>query len=261
MNKNKIISTFSSYAQTFDLNNQLVAQKLQHSMNVANYSLEIANFLLLDDSLKTCAFLIGLLHEYGSFEAITKKAPQIRNRLTMDYLFKENKIESYTQNKTQITLIKKTLQAFHFSKDKQKTLNLPSDNSLKNTQSSKVLTLLSILKDADTLELFGMFKRKIIAPFLEVPFIKKSFSKTVLTAFRARQKIHISDVASNLDKVLLFVSLFFDLNHLISKNIAMKIDFEQGIVACYNPHLSEPEQQKLERVINTFRNTFYPKND
>lgn len=261
MNKNKIISDFSAYAQSYDLGNQQVAQKFQHAMNVANYCLDIANFLLLDENLKTVAFLSGLLHEYGAFEAIKKQAHNVAHKNTMQFLFKENQIDFYTQNKSQVSLIKKTLQAF-FNTHKNKTAAAKPEELLgAKTQAEKVLLLVSILKDADTLELFGMYKRKTQPPFKNPSFKKKSLSSDVLKQFKQGQQISLDIVKSNLDYVLSVVSMFFGLNYFISKNIALKIEFDKGIQQSYLPHLQETEANKLEKVLLSFRKTFYPENN
>ena len=63
---------FENYVKDFDMNNEKVKYKYDHSYRVADYSLEIANSLDLNEDQIELAHSCGMLHDIGRFVQVTK---------------------------------------------------------------------------------------------------------------------------------------------------------------------------------------------
>ena len=63
---------FLEYVQNYDLNNENIKRKEQHSLRVMAISKKIAEELKLSEKEIKLATLIGLLHDIGRFEQYTK---------------------------------------------------------------------------------------------------------------------------------------------------------------------------------------------
>ena len=63
---------YENYTKDFDMNNDKVNYKYNHSYRVANNSLEIAKSLNLSDEQIELAHSCGLLHDIGRFVQVTK---------------------------------------------------------------------------------------------------------------------------------------------------------------------------------------------
>ena len=63
---------FLEYVQNYDLNNENIKRKEQHSLRVMAISKKIAEELKLSEEEIKLATLIGLLHDIGRFEQYTK---------------------------------------------------------------------------------------------------------------------------------------------------------------------------------------------
>ena len=63
---------FENYVKDFDMNNEKVKYKYDHSYRVADYSLEIAKSLNLSEDEIELAHSCGMLHDIGRFVQVTK---------------------------------------------------------------------------------------------------------------------------------------------------------------------------------------------
>jgi len=63
---------FEDYVKDFDMNNDKVKYKYDHSYRVAEYALQIANALNLNEDEVELAHSCGMLHDIGRFIQVTK---------------------------------------------------------------------------------------------------------------------------------------------------------------------------------------------
>lgn len=253
MDRSKLIEIFSNFAKEYDFDDPIIALKFNHSLQTANYCLEIASSLALTEKEQLLAFAIGLLHEVGSFESwkhgkVYSDIPQ-----TLKMLFKNNLIERFD-------IPKKFHKTLYFAISQHKSYEIDTNKIKSHTDKFKnsavlyreIILYCKILKDANTIDFYGMIKRKVL-PATSANFAKIKLSKNVLKSFKAESKVLLEDVKSKLDQIVFDLSLYFELKFDYSFDFCKKIDFADAILNFYKDELSEKEFLKLEKIIIAFK--------
>ena len=68
----KAEEAFNKYVKNYDISEEYIYLKYDHTLKVANLMDELAHMLKLSNDYITLAKIIGLLHDIGRFEQITK---------------------------------------------------------------------------------------------------------------------------------------------------------------------------------------------
>lgn len=106
-----MLEEFKKYVSNYDLNNELIKLKYEHSLRVMNLARKYAKMLGFNKKETELATLIGLLHDYGRFEQI-RVYNSFNDRKTIDHadlgiqiLFDDGEIRKYTNNEKDYELI------------------------------------------------------------------------------------------------------------------------------------------------------------
>ena len=106
---------FIKYTEQFDLENEGIKRKQEHSLRVMEESKKVAEALNLDEEKVEVAELIGLLHDIGRFEQYKMNNTYL-NEMLLDHaklgvkvLIKDDYIKKYIDDKHYIDIILKAI--------------------------------------------------------------------------------------------------------------------------------------------------------
>jgi hypothetical protein len=207
---------FYSYLERFKSNDPYISEgiqlKVDHSIRVTEKIIEIGQALSLNDSLMNTAYKIGLLHDIGRFEQITKygsfnDASTINHaELSVKILEAEKILDSLSDHEKRIIL---SSIKYH------NLLVIPSEES-----DPDVVLFSKMIRDADKLDIFYlmthddgnfMFKRDVGT---EKEAINPIIIDTILTCKSInRSKVPITNKT---ERIFMMVSFIFDLNYSCS---------------------------------------------
>lgn len=201
----KAKQTFEKYVkQNYDLTNENIQRKYDHSFRVAQLSKEIVkNSNILFENAESLAELIGLLHDIGRFPQI-KQTNSLDDNL-MDHageglkiLFDNNKIRDYIKDSRYDDIIKSAI----YNHSKLEVAPFLSDDE-------KIFS--NILRDADKIDIF-----KIISESKEVIPSNEIVSENLLSYIRAHKQIPNNLVTNSIDECIKTLAFIFDINYKYS---------------------------------------------
>ena len=206
MNEN--FDKFDEYALKFDMNENMIKYKYNHSYRVVHQAEEICRSLDLDTEERDTASLIALLHDYARFKQWTEYK-SFNDSITFDHgdeaiklLFDNNEIENYIYKKEDYDVIKKAIKNHNKFKLNLKELN---DREKLHCQ---------IIRDADKLDILYAFSTNRL---LEVKNDDSEITEKISEEFMSHDGVLYKDLKNDNDEVLLMISLVFDLNFDYSK--------------------------------------------
>lgn len=232
----KQIQEFKKYFETFDIKNENIYRKYNHSLRVMNFSLEIAKSLKLNDEMIELSGLIGLLHDIGRFEQWTKYGTYSdlksvdHAELGVEILKKDNYINNYIDDKNSQSLILKAI----FEHNKY---------SVNENLNSTELLLSNIIRDADKLDIMEKQGNTITNNVIAHP-------ESIQAIFEKRCCVK-NKFFNEADKSLTTLCFIFDINfpysfqYIKSKNIA-----NQKLQVLKNHIPKNINFNEIEKIIN-----------
>lgn len=206
MNEN--FDAFDDFVMKFDMNEDMIKYKYNHSYRVVHQSEEISRSLKLDEENKDIASLIGLLHDIGRFSQWSNYKTY-KDKDSIDHgdeaikiLFDEVEIKNYKFNDKYTEVIRKAIK-YHNKMD------IPNDLSFTEDLHCK------ILRDADKLDILYAFSTNRL---LELKNDDSNISKKIDEDFMNHKLVNKREVVTVNDNVLKVVALCFDINYEYSKN-------------------------------------------
>lgn len=215
---------FLEYVQNYDLNNENIKRKEQHSLRVMAISKKIAEELKLSEKEIKLATLIGLLHDIGRFEQYTKwktfsdKISTNHGVLGSKILEENNFIRTFVTENKYDEIIKKAI----INHNKYQI-----DENLNETE----LLYSKIIRDADKIDILYEVADGILMK--DVDLRDLCVSENYFRQFHSKKTIKIADEQNDLDKLILKIAFIFDLNFECSKKIIK-------------------EEKYIERILNRF---------
>ena len=248
INRKRALTAFKNYTANYDIKNIGVSLKIAHTYRVAQISERIAETVFTQqkisgEKLQSCinfAWLLGLLHDIGRFEQITKYGT-FKDALSVDHaelgadiLFKDNLFGNFVlQQETNLTLeefneMKKTVETAVRLHNK---LKLPENMELETKTYAK------ILRDADKIDIFRVLTEP---PYNERNLTGLCVRPEVMLCVREHRCV--PRPAGNfqyneLEKLLAECCMAFEVEYPESKNIAV----EQG----YLKKLLEQDSEQI----------------
>ncbi|MBP3634980.1 MAG: HD domain-containing protein [Bacilli bacterium] len=141
-----MIEEFNKYVSNYDMNNENIKLKYNHSIRVMNLSEKYAKLLEFSDYDIKLAKLIGLLHDFGRFEQL-KVYDSFCDHKTIDHadysveqLFNKGLIKNFWSNENDYELIK-------FAIKYHNKLDLPNINN------ERILMHARLIRDTDKLDI------------------------------------------------------------------------------------------------------------
>ncbi|MDD2203666.1 MAG: HD domain-containing protein [Bacilli bacterium] len=230
---------FKKYVSNYDINNNRILLKYNHSLRVSKLCKDIALSLKLNDEGVLLAELIGLLHDIGRFEQL-EKYNSFDDRKTIDHgllgtilLFNNNMIRDYMGVDTFDEIIKKAI----FIHNKA---SIPQ--SFNDTEKLYV----KIVRDADKIDILYLMSIKEIYYELD----NEEISEEVLNCILDEHFINHKIVKTVLDKVLLNLAFIYDLNFNYSYKVINKEKYISMIIDALN--LSDLNSIRIFNIVEEF---------
>ena len=233
-----VIRSFNSYIEPYDMSDDKIRLKAEHTVRVADLSDEIARGIGLDARDVDLAWLIGMLHYIGRFEQLRRyntfsDADSIDHAaFWADLLFREGLIGSFfTGNEDDMALIEKAIRSHNI-------FEVPEEL----TERQRVFA--DILRDADKIDIFRVNTEfspasiynttdEILRTAELTPAVAEA-SNSHITVLKALRKTPIDVMAGHM-------SLAYGLVYPISYRITL----EQGYLEKLMDYRSDnPETQK-----------------
>lgn len=233
---NNAQKNFLKYVQNYDLNNENIKRKEQHSLRVMAISKKIAEELKLSEKEIKLATLIGLLHDIGRFEQYTKWKT-FSDRISTNHgvlgskiLEENNFIRTFVTENKYDEIIKKAI----INHNKYQI-----DENLNKTE----LLYSKIIRDADKIDILYEVADGILMK--DVDLRDLCISENYFRQFHSKKTIKIADEQNDLDKLILKIAFIFDLNFECSKKIIKEKKYIERILNRF--------EFKNEKAINQIR--------
>ena len=217
---------FDKYANKYDLTNNNLKSKYNHSYRVMKYMVDYATMLGFNEHDIEISKIIGLLHDYGRFEQYTRYNSFI-DRDTVDHadlsveeLFDKNEIVNYTDLKDEYDLIKFAI------KNHNKL-------SIEDTDDLRYIKFAKLIRDADKVDIMYVLTNEIIRNGTD-----DLITKEVIECIKEHKAVPRKIVNNENDRILVDFSFAFDLNY----DVCLK-DYKNGFIEFYN-HLGNKEMFK-----------------
>ncbi|MBQ9181673.1 MAG: HD domain-containing protein [Bacilli bacterium] len=202
---------FQRYVNKYDYNDEKIFLKVYHTYRVLDNSIEIAKSLNLSESDVWVAALIGLLHDIGRFEQITKyntfndlKSVDHAN-LGIEILKGNNFIDSFVSDKYIQNIV-------------LTAINNHNKYKIEDNLDKKTLMFCKIIRDADKLDIFKIF----VNGDLDMPRTNSNISNRILYCYLKGIVLPDSFNETKMDFYLRSFGMLYDLNFKYSINKVIK---------------------------------------
>ena len=207
VDREKALRAFNDYVEKYDINNEKIRLKTEHTYRVCELCEKIALSLKLSDEEVNIAWLTGLLHDVGRFEQVkrygTFNDPKSVNhaKLGSEILFNDGIIRNFIEDMSEDNLIKCVIDNHNAYR-------------IEEGISERYKTFCNILRDADKIDIF---KVNAIIPAEEIynvtneELYSSEVTKEVLDNFKRRDTILRTLKKTAVDNVVGHISLIFGL--------------------------------------------------
>ena len=198
VDREKALRAFNDYVEKYDINNEKIRLKTEHTYRVCELWEKIALSLKLSDEEVNIAWLTGLLHDVGRFEQVkrygTFNDPKSVNhaKLGSEILFNDGIIRNFIEDMSEDNLIKCVIDNHNAYR-------------IEEGISERYKTFCNILRDADKIDIF---KVNAIIP---AELYSSEVTKEVLDNFKRRDTILRTLKKTAVDNVVGHISLIFGL--------------------------------------------------
>ena len=246
MNIEKAKEEFIKYTENYDLENEHIKRKQEHSIRVMKISKKIAEGLKLSQEEIEIATLIGLLHDIARFEQYTKYAT-----------FED--LESIDHGDYGVQILEKDIRKYIETDKYDKIIKLAVKNhnkyKIEDGLTEKEELFAKIIRDADKIDIFyesvDMFwKGK------EEEVNNSKISQSILEQFENRTQIkrEKGKIIENLEEIVSVIAFIFDMNFKASFDILKKEDYINKILNRYEikDEHSRNAIEKIRKIANTY---------
>lgn len=235
---------FKKYVSNYDINNEKINKKIEHSYRVANISKKISKSLKLNNEDIEVATLIGLLHDIGRFEQQTKyktfkDADSVdHGKLGREILSNNSYIRKYIEDNKYDDIIK--IAIYNHNK-----------YSIKIGLNPKILMFCKIIRDSDKLDIFY---EAVEIFWKEKEYCKETISKEVLKDFKKERQILNQDKKTQLDKAIAIISFIYDINYTESFKIIKENEYINKIIDKFKIENEKVKEQfeEIRKIANKY---------
>ena len=247
IDRQKALVAFEEYTSNYDISDEKVRLKIEHTYRVCELCETIAKSAGFDENEIEIAWLTGLLHDVGRFEQLRRygtfaDAESIDHaEFGADILFKENKIRDYIDDDAEDTLLEKAVRC-------HSAYRVPTEYSERERKFADVL------RDADKIDIL---KVNILFPLEEIYNVTTQELKNctvtpeVMQAFHEGHAVLRALKKTPVDNVVGHISLVYELVYPVSTQIM----YEQGYLEKlmdFHSNLQETNQQ-FDEIRQTMR--------
>lgn len=238
---------FLKYTKEYDLSNDNIKKKQQHSLRVMQISETIAKYLNLSESEIELARLIGLLHDIARFEQY-KQYQTFKDSISFDHgdyalkILENNNIRKYIKTDEFDDIIKKAIKNHN---------KLKIEDGLNN----KEKLFAKIIRDADKIDILyasSEFRWNGIEKEIEESQISDGIFECIKQnklIIRTKEKTF-----TKLDSVITSIAFVFDINFNISYEIIYKKDYINKILNKFDikDEKTKNTVQEIRKIVNDY---------
>lgn len=199
-----------NYIKNYDMTDQDIKYKYNHSYRVMNNSEFLAKKLKLDKTNTKLAKIIGLYHDIGRFEQ-DKRYDSFNDTKTFDHadygvevLFKQNIIKQIPVEEKYYHIIEKSIKNHNKYK-------------IEDNLTQEELVHARIIRDADKIDILYSASEKFLASkFLDLTKEKEEIRNEIKKEFYNNKQIKTSALLgkkTESEKIISYLALIFDLNY------------------------------------------------
>ena len=232
---------FNDYVMEFDINEEMIGYKYNHTYRTVHQAEEIARSLNLTEEDKELVEIIALLHDIARFRQWSEYK-SLDDSKTFDHgdegvkiLFEEGEIEKYNIDKKYYNIIKTAIRLHNKLDINEEEL------------SAKELLHTKIIRDADKIDIIYSFSTQRL---LEIKSDDSPISSKVIECIKNHQLVDKIDVNNINDKIILIFALTYDLNYKYSlKRIYEEEYFTKMIESFHNKEIFQPYVDEINEYI------------
>lgn len=235
----KAKNEFIKYTNNYDLTDDLIVAKINHSLRVMEYSKKIAESLKLSKEQIDLATLIGLLHDIARFEqrrlygTYSDKLSIDHGNFGVELLEKDNFIRKFIDTDKYDDIIKTAIR----NHNKYKIEDLDGEKLIQS----------QIIKDADKLDIFYLVANEY---YRDVEVTENSeISEDYLEQLRERNCIYRKADETQADELVLITSFIYDIYFDYSLKIIKDEKYIEKIFNQFN-FKSNIVKKQVQETIN-----------
>lgn len=238
IDRQKARNAFDAYVKNYDIKDEKVRLKIEHTYRVCDLCEEIANRSGFDENEIEIAWLTGLLHDVGRFEQLRRygtfaDAESIDHaEFGADILFHENKIRDYIDDASEDGLLEKAVRC-------HSAYRVPKEYTKREKKFA------DLLRDADKIDIL---KVNILFPLEEIYNVttyelkNSTVTPEVMQAFYEKHAVLRSLKKTPVDNVVGHISLVYELVYPVSTQIMQ----EQGYLEKLMDFHSELDETNMQ---------------
>lgn len=220
IDRQKALNAFREYTTRYDVSDEKVKLKVDHTYRVCGLCQQIATQSGFDENDIELAWLTGLLHDVGRFEQLKRYGTFIdaqsidHAEFGADILFQEGMIRDYIEDASEDELLEKAVRC-------HSAYRVPANYTAREKKFA------NLLRDADKIDIL---KVNIIVPFEEIYNVTTydlkhcKVTEEVMQAFFEEHAVLRSLKKTPVDHLVGHISLVYELVYPISR----KLVYEQG---------------------------------
>ncbi|NLL78160.1 MAG: HD domain-containing protein [Clostridiales bacterium] len=220
IDRKKAETTFQKYVEAYDIRDEKVRLKIEHTYRVSTLCEKIARSLHLSEEDVDLAWLIGLLHDIGRFEQLKNYGTFIDDKSInhaqygAEILFSQGKIRDYTEDPSEDKVIFTAVSCHN-------AYRVP------NEMEARTEMFCHIIRDADKIDILRV---NVDFPLEEIYNVTSEelrcgrVTKEVLECFEEEKAIFRKLKKSAVDNVVGHISLVYELVYPVS----LELVAEQG---------------------------------
>ena len=247
--------TFLTFASGFDLADPKIELKLRHTFHVVDACFYLARALKLSDEETYIACLIGLLHDVGRFEQLTRfhsfdDSLIPHAKLSVKFLFLDGHIQDYLAPKYEA-----------WSPVIEAAIEYHGVFQVPDGLPENVLLFTQLIRDADKLDNFRVKATDSMEAMLDVTeadLSRESLSDYAYETFMKKEPLINSLRETRPDMWLSYVAYLFDLNFPASFVWIRESGYMEKILRRYAP--IDPEDKKLWQKISGLTRSYIQEN-
>ena len=233
----RAVNVFENYVNNFDMDEENIKLKKDHTFRVMQNSIEMAKSLNLNEEDTNLAVLIGLLHDISRFEQ-WKQYKTFQDLKSMDHgnfgvkiLFEDGLIRSFIETDEYDDIIKYAIEEHN--------------KVLIGQHDERTELFCKIIRDADKLDVFDIYMQRADNFSIDTDTI----SDSVYDAFIMHRPIDFKELNTDVDRRLLGIAMIFDLNFDYSKEYINKKGYINNLLdIIYKKSNSEKTKEKLLKI-------------
>lgn len=246
MDYNKAKERFEKYISQFDLEKEELKIKKYHSYAVAHLMEKLAKRIGLNRKDVELAKIIGLLHDIGRFPQFEKsntlddrKSKIDHAEIGCDYLFKENHIQDFVEERKYDSIIQEAIR---------------NHNKLKieGRMNAEEYLFSRMIRDTDKIDIF-----RVLAVYYEHELEKDDVTPKVLEEFKKQKLTNLKNGKTNSDATLNYLSYIYDLNLKESYELLEETDNLGLFIGALK--ISKQSEKFAEEIIKKVENNLFKK--